>query len=78
MGLLRSLWQLTTVVVAGPVAFVGLLALLDGRYPEGALFVGVAVAFALLSEYAYVRLTGDTIGRLRRLSPGVAEGEPDE
>lgn len=78
MGLLRSLWQLTTVVVAGPVAFIGLLALLDGRYPEGALFVGVAVAFALVSEYAYVRLTGGTIGRLRRLSPEAAEGEPDE
>ncbi len=78
MGLLRSLWQLTTVVVAGPVAFVGLLALLDGRYPEGALFVGLAVAFALVSEYAYVRLTGGTLGRLRQLSPRSAEGDSDE
>lgn len=78
MGLLRSLWQLTTLVVAGPVAFIGLLALLDGRHPEGALFVGLAVAFALVSEYAYVRVTGDTVGRLRRLAPGAGQDDPEE
>ena len=67
MGLLRTLWQLTTVVVAGPAAVVGLLAVADGRYPTGALFVGLAVAFAVISEYAYVRVTGRTVGRLRGL-----------
>lgn len=67
MGLLRSVWQLTTLVIAGPATVVGLLALLDGRYPEGALFIGLAVTFAAISEYAYVRLTGRTVGRLRRL-----------
>jgi hypothetical protein len=75
MGLVRSLWQLTTVVVAGPAAFIGLLALLDGNYPEGALFIGLAVAFAVVSEYAYLRVTGRTIGRLKRLAPGSRDAE---
>lgn len=78
MGLVRSLWQLTTVVVAGPAAIVGLLALLDGNYPEAALFIGLAVAFAVVSELAYLRLTGRTVGRLRALVPGRGGGEPGD
>jgi hypothetical protein len=69
MGLLRSIWQLTTVVVAGPAALVGLLTVLDGDYAVGALFVGLALAFAVLSELAFVRLTGGSVG-LRALVPG--------
>lgn len=70
MGLLRSLWQLTTVVVAGPPAFIGLLAVLEGRYPEGALFVGLAVAFAVVSELAFIRLTGGTVPGMGWLRSG--------
>ncbi|NIQ59793.1 MAG: hypothetical protein GWN85_41965 [Gemmatimonadetes bacterium] len=70
MGLLRSLWTLTTVVVAGPAAGLGLLTVLEGNYAAGALFIGLAVAFAGVSEYAYIRLTGGTVGRLRGLVPG--------
>lgn len=75
MGLVRSLWWVTTVIVAGPVAGLGVLALLEGNYPEGALFIGLAVAFAIVSEYAYLRVTGGTIGQLKRLVPGRGDGE---
>lgn len=78
MGLVRSLWQLTTVVVAGPAALIGLLALLDGNYPEGALFIGLAVAFAVISEYAYLRVTGRTVGRLKRLVTGGGDRDAEE
>lgn len=78
MGLVRSVWQVTTLAVAGPAAIVGVLNLVDGRYPEGALFLGLAVAFAVVSEYAYVRLTGRTVGRLRGLVPGTGDGEHGE
>lgn len=70
MGLLRSLWQLSTIVVAGPVAVVGLLNLIEGRYPTGVLFIGIAIAFAGVSEYAYARVTGGTLGRIRDLTGG--------
>jgi hypothetical protein len=70
MGLLRSLWQLSTVVVAGPVAVVGMLNLIQGRYVVGTLFVGLALAFAGVSEYAYAKFTGGTLGRLRSLTGG--------
>lgn len=75
MGLLRSLWQLTTVVVAGPAGFVGVLALLKGDYAVGALFLAMAVAFAVLSELAYVRLTRRTLGLLGWLRPGRRDGD---
>lgn len=75
MGLIRSLWGVTTVVVAGPVAGLGLLALFEGNYAEGALFIGLAVAFAAVSEYAYLRVTGGTVGRLKRLVPGGGDEE---
>ena len=58
MGLIRSLWQLTTVVVAGPAALVGLRTIFQGDYAVGALFVGLALAFFVLSEIAFVRVTG--------------------
>ena len=70
MGLLRSVWTLTTVVVAGPAAGLGVLTMLDGDYAAGALFIGLAVAFAVISEYAYLRVTGGTVGRLKGLWPG--------
>ncbi|MFB6361190.1 MAG: hypothetical protein ABEH59_07685 [Halobacteriales archaeon] len=68
MGLLRSLWQLSTLVVAGPVAVVGLLNLFEGQVVTGALFIGLALAFAGVSEYAFARATGGTLGRLRDLT----------
>lgn len=68
MGLVRSVWQVTTLAVAGPAALVGVLNLIDGRYPEGALFIGLAVAFAVVSEYAYLRLTGRAVGNLKGLA----------
>lgn len=76
MGLLRSLWQLTTIVVAGPLALVGVLTLAEGRYGAGAFFVGLAVSFALLSEVMYLRATGGTVDRLRRLIPGRGDDDP--
>lgn len=69
MGLLRTIWQLSTVVVAGPATIVGLLALLDGRYPQAAMFLGLAAVVTVVSEYAYVRVAGGTVGRLARLNP---------
>lgn len=78
MGLIRSLWQLTTVVIAGPAALVGLRTALHGDYAVGALFIGLALAFALLSELAYVRLTGGTPQWLAWLEGGrVAKGAED-
>lgn len=70
MGLIRSLQLVVTLVIAGPAALVGVLAVIDGHYQQGALFIGLAVAFVILSEYVYLRLTDRTVGRLRRLVPG--------
>lgn len=69
MGVVRLLQLAVTVVVAGPAALVGVLAILDGHV-EGAVFIGLAVAFVVLSEYLYLRLTDRAAGRLRRLVPG--------
>lgn len=73
MGLIRSVWQLTTVVVAGPAALVGLRTLLQGDYAVGALFVGLALAFAVLSEIAFVRVTGGSAWWLSWLERGRGE-----
>lgn len=70
MGLLRSIWQLTTIVLAGPAALVGLMTILDGDHAAGALIIGLAVAFAVLSELAFVRLSGGSVGGLGSLVPG--------
>ena len=75
MGLIRSLWQLTTVVVAGPAAIVGVRTLLAGDHAVGALFVGLALAFAVLSELAYVRVVGGTPRWLAWLEGGRGAGD---
>lgn len=75
MGLIRSLWQLTTVIVAGPAALVGLRTLQAGDVTVGAMFVGLALAFAVLSEVAYVRVTGGTPRWLAWLEGGRRVGD---
>ena len=66
-GLVRSVQLVGTLVVAIPVALLGVLTALGGRYAMGALFVAMAVGLVVVSEYVYTRLTDRTVGRLRRL-----------
>ena len=65
MGIVRSLWLLTTLVIAVPVALVGISTVLDGRLPLGAVFFGMAVGFVAVSEYIYARLTDRIVGQLK-------------
>ena len=67
MGIVRSLQLLTTLVIAVPVALVGVSTILDGRFLLGAVFLGMAVGLVAVSEYVYTRLTDRTVGRLKRL-----------
>jgi len=75
MGILRSLQLVSTMVIAGPVALVGLLNALEGAYLQGAMFLGLAVGLVVVSEYVYVRLTDRTVGRLKRLKNVRGGGE---
>ena len=65
MGIVRSLWLLTTLVIAVPVALVGISTVLDGRFPLGAVFFGMAVGFVAVSEYIYARVTDRIVGQLK-------------
>ena len=65
MGIVRSLQLLTTLVIAVPVALVGISTVLDGRFPLGAVFFGMAVGFVAVSEYIYARLTDRIVGQLK-------------
>ena len=67
MGIVRTLQLLATLVVAGPVALVGVWNALDGQYQQAAVFIGMAVVFVVISEYAYLRFVDKTVGRLKRL-----------
>lgn len=67
MGVVRSLQFVATLVVAGPVALVGVFNLLEARYLPGVFFLAAALGLVAVSEYVYVRLTDRTIGRVRRL-----------
>ena len=67
LGIVRSLQLLATLVVAVPVALVGVSTVLDGRLLLGAVFFGLAVGLVGVSEYVYTRLTDRTVGRLKRL-----------
>lgn len=67
MGIIRTLQAVTTLVVAGPVALVGVFSLLDGRYLHGVFFITAALGLVIVSEYIYVRLTDRTVGRVKRL-----------
>ena len=67
MGLIRSLQLVGTLVVAAPVALVGVFNLIDGNYAHGVAFLGLAIGLLVVSEYVYLRLTDRTIGRLKRL-----------
>ena len=64
MGIVRSLWLLTTLVVAVPVALVGVSTILDGQLLLGAVFFGMAVGFVAVSEYIYARVTDRIVGQL--------------
>jgi uncharacterized membrane protein len=66
-GLVRSVQLVGTLVVAIPVALLGVLTALEGRSVTGAFFVAMAVGLVVVSEYVYTRLTDRTVGRLRRL-----------
>ena len=65
LGIVRSLWLLTTLVIAVPVALVVVSTVLDGRLPLGAAFFGMAVGFVAVSEYIYARVTDRIVGRLK-------------
>jgi uncharacterized membrane protein len=67
LGIVRSVQLAATLVVALPVAVVGVLTVLDGRYATGAFFVAMAAGLVVISEYIYTRLTDRTMGRLERL-----------
>jgi hypothetical protein len=67
IGIVRSLQLLATLLVAVPVAVVGVLAALEGRYATGLFFAGMAVGLVVVSEYVYTRLTDRAVGRLKRL-----------
>lgn len=66
VGLVRSVQLLATLIVAVPVAAMGTFTMYAGDLGLGAVFVGLAVAIVVLSEYVYGRLVGGTVGRLRR------------
>ena len=67
MGVIRSLQFVATLVVAGPVAMVGVFNLLEARYLPGVFFLAAALGLVVVSEYVYVRVTERTVGRVRRL-----------
>jgi hypothetical protein len=67
LGIVRSLQLIATLVVAGPVALVGVLNVLEGRYPLGAFFLAAAIGLLVVSEYVYLRLADRTVGRVKRL-----------
>ena len=67
MGIIRTFQLVTTLVVAGPVALVGVFSLLDGSYLHGVFFIIAALGLVIVSEYIYVRLTDRTVGRVKRL-----------
>ncbi|WP_178915764.1 hypothetical protein [Natronomonas gomsonensis] len=66
-GIVRSLQLIATLVVAGPVALVGVLNVIEGRYALGAFFLAAAIGLVLVSEYIYLRLADRTVGRVKRL-----------
>ena len=67
MGIIRSLQLVATLVVAGPVALVGVFNLLEGQYGLGVFFLAAAVGLVVVSEYVYIQLSDRTVGRVRRL-----------
>lgn len=67
MGVLRTLQFVGTVIVAGPVALIGVFLAFEGQYRQAAAFLGVAIGFALVSEYVYLSVVNRTVGRLKRL-----------
>jgi hypothetical protein len=67
LGIIRSLQLIGTLVVAGPIAMVGVYNLLDGNYPHAVFFLAAAIGLVVVSEYIYTRLADKTVGRVKRL-----------
>ena len=67
MGIVRTLQFVATLVVAAPIAMVGVFNLAEGQYAHGAFFLVAALGLLGVSEYLYVRLTRGTVGRVGRL-----------
>ncbi|MFT4882734.1 MAG: putative membrane protein YkvI [Natronomonas sp.] len=67
LGIIRSLQLIGTLVIAGPIAMVGVFNLIDGLYPQAAFFLAAAIGLVVVSEYIYTRLTDKTVGRVKRL-----------
>lgn len=68
MGIIRTLQFVGTLIVAGPVALIGVFLALQGQYQLAAVFLGVALGFVVVSEYLYLQFVDRTVGRLKRLT----------
>jgi len=58
MGIVRWLYFIWTFIIAGPLALIGLSAMIGGDYTDGALFLGLAILTFAVFEYVYVRVVG--------------------
>lgn len=67
MGIMRTLQFVGTLVVAGPVALIGVFLAFEGQFRQAAVFLGVALGFIIASEFLYLRVLDQTVGRLKRL-----------
>ena len=66
-GIIRTVQLAATLVIAGPIGVVGLFSLLEAQYTRSVFFLAAAAGLVVVSEYVYVRLTDQTIGRVKRL-----------
>lgn len=67
MGILRTVQFVGTLVVVGPVILIGIFKAIEGDYQQSVAFLGVAIAFIIVSEYLYLSVVDRTFGRLKRL-----------
>jgi len=72
VGIVRSAQLVVTLVTIAPFAVMGLFSLYTGDLAVGTAFLGFALAVVLASEYLYLRLVSDTVGRLKYLG-GIPE-----
>jgi len=76
MGLLGDVWWLSGLVLAAPLAVVGLDFLSRERPLMGAAFMAVALAALLLPEYVRWRIFGG--GSVLERIPGVGTAADEE
>jgi hypothetical protein len=55
MGIIKWLYLIWTLIVAIPLAFIGVTNLLDGNVTTGVAFLALAVVTYALFEYVWVR-----------------------